>query len=185
MQTPEFTLEALANRVEKLERQYHGLKSEVATEKLVLVDADGKTRATLRTSEGVPGLIFYDRDGSVRAILRAGDEGPALHLLDSKTKAGLELKVGDVGPDVSLFDASGNERLSLRVTPYESGTPGLSMRNANGMDTLTVTSLDNGPSINLSDPANADGNTIVRLTVDDEGPRLMCVREGKFLWFAP
>jgi hypothetical protein len=70
MQSPESSLEGLANRVERLESQYHWLKSEVVTEKLVLVDADGKTRATLRMSEGVPGLIVYDTNGNVCAILR-------------------------------------------------------------------------------------------------------------------
>jgi hypothetical protein len=175
-----------SNRVERLERQYHRIRSELTTEKVVLVDADGKTRATLRMSEGAPGLILYDNDENVCAILRVSDEGPpALHLVHSKTKAGLELKVSDSGPDVSLFDASGKERLRLGVTTYASGTPYLGMLDPNGMQTLMVASLDNGPSINLSDPANADGNTVVRLQVDGDGPLLMCLKDGKFLWSAP
>jgi hypothetical protein len=181
----ESSLEALANRVERLERQYHRIQSELTTEKVVLVDADGKTRATLRMSEGEPGFILYDNDENVCAILRVSDEGPALHLVHSKTKAGLELKVSDSGPDVSLFDASGKERLRLGVTTYASGTPYLGMLDPNGMQTLMVTSLDNGPSINLSDPANANGNTVVRLQVDGDGPQLKCLKDGKFLWYAP
>ena len=150
MHTPEPSLEALANRLGALENQYHSFKSEVLTEKLVLLDAAGKTRATLRMSSGVPSLILYDTNGEVRAILRVDDEGPALHLLDSKTKAGLELKVGESGPDVSLFDANGKQRLDLAGTGFQSGTPYLSLLNADGMQTVTVTSLEEGPSINLS-----------------------------------
>jgi hypothetical protein len=65
------------------------------------------------------------------------------------------------------------------------GTPYLGMLDPNGMQTLMVASLDNGPSINLSDPANADGNTVVRLQVDGDGPQLKCLKDGKFLWYAP
>jgi hypothetical protein len=163
MQSSTSDLQSLVARVERLETQYHWLKSEVVTEKLVLVDAAGKTRATLRMSEGVPGLILYDTNGSVRAILRVSEEGPSLHLLDSKTKGGLELKVGEAGPDVSLFEADGKQRLSLEVTRFESGTPCLALHNANATASVAVTTLESGPSIGLFDPANADGNTSVRI----------------------
>src|SRR5215472_4589582 len=104
MQSSTSDFQSLVARVERLEKQYHWLKSEVVTEKFVLVDADGKTRGTLRMSDDVPNLILYDTNGNVRATLRVSVEGPALHLLDSRTKAGLELRVGEAGPDVSLFD---------------------------------------------------------------------------------
>jgi hypothetical protein len=192
MQTPESTLEALANRIEELERQYQRLKAEVATEKLILVDATGRTRAALRMSDEVPGgvpelaLVLHDTNGNVCLILTVNAKGPSLYLLGSKKTASLELKVTDFGADISLFDENFRQRLALKVIPWESGgVPSLSVRNANGTDTVTQASLDNGPSINLSDPANADGNTIVRLQVDDEGPRLQCLKDGKFLWSAP
>lgn len=207
MQTPESSLETLTERVGQLERQYNSLKSEMVTQKLLLVDSDGKTRAALRMSEGVPSLILYDTNMNVRAVLRVNDDGSALHLLDADTKLGLELRVSDSGPDVSLFDAEGKQRLTLAVTGYESGTPHLGMWNANGMSSVVVTTLDNGPSIALIDPANADGNTGVRLTVDtkegaslscykegkagvwlyadEKGPSLRCSKEGKVLWAAP
>jgi hypothetical protein len=116
MQSTTSEFESLVARVERLEKQYHWLKSETVTEKLVLVDTEGKTRATLRMSGEAPSLILYDPDGNVCAILRVSAEGPALHLLDSKTKAALELRVGEAGPDVSLFDATGKLRLTLEVT---------------------------------------------------------------------
>jgi hypothetical protein len=59
------------------------------------------------------------------------------------------------------------------------------MRNANSTASVVVTTLDNGPSIALIDPANTDGNTSVRLQADNEGPSLLCVKDGKILWSAP
>jgi hypothetical protein len=134
MQTPESTLEALASRVERLEK----LKSEVVTEKIVLVDACGKTRATLRLTDEVPSLILYDADGNVCAILRVSAEGPALHLLGSKTKAGLELTVFKDGPAVSLFDTNGKQRLTVNVAQSDSDIPYLTMRYPNGTPAVVV-----------------------------------------------
>ncbi len=185
MQSPESSLEGLTNRVERLESQYHWLKSEVVTEKLVLVDADGKTRATLRMSEGVPGLILYDTNGNVCAILRVSAEGPSLHLMDSKTKVALELKVGDAGTNVSLFDANGKQRLTLEVTRFESGVPSLSMRGPNGAPCVVVSALEDSPGVCLFDAKNPDGNTSVQITMGREGPSLVCVKDGKVLWSAP
>ena len=70
MATSTSDLQSLVACVEPLERQYHWLKSEIVTEKLVLVDADGKARATLCMSEGSPGLDLYDTNGNKRAFLR-------------------------------------------------------------------------------------------------------------------
>jgi hypothetical protein len=185
MQSSTSDFQSLVARLEKLEQQYQWLKSEVATEKLDLVDVAGKTRATLRMSAGVPSFILYDTNENVRAVLRVSEEGPSLHLLDSETKVGLELRVSEAGPDVSLFDANGKQRLTLQVTRFESGTPYLAMHNANAAHSVVVTTLDNGPSIALVDPANPDGNTSVRLQVDNEGPSLLCIKDGNILWSAP
>jgi hypothetical protein len=185
MATSTSDLQSLLARVERLERQYHWLKSEVVTEKLVLVDGDGKTRATLRTTEGVPSLILYDTDGNVRAILRVSEEGPSLNLLDSKTKAGLELTVGEAGPDASLFDANGKQRLTLEVARFESGVPRLSMSDPNGKASVVVSALEDSPAVCLFDAKNPDGNTSVQITIGCEGLSLVCVKEGKVLWTAP
>ena len=131
--------------------------------------------------EPEPALVLYDADGNVCVILTVNGKGPSLYLLGSKKTASLELNVTDLGADISLFDENFLQRLALKVIPWESGgVPSLNMRNANGMDTVTVTSLDNGPSINLSDSANASGNTGVRLQVDDVGPMCIASRTASF-----
>jgi len=185
---PDF--QSLAARVERLEKQYHWLKSEVATEKLVLVDAEGKTRASLCMPAGVPSLVLHDPEGNVRAILRVSPEGPALHLLDAKTKAGLELTVGDSGPDVSLFDVNGKQRLTFDIASpgksgYESGLPGLIMRDPNGTASVVVRALPHSPSVCLFDTRNTDGNTSIYIAMENEGPSVLCVKAGKVLWSVP
>ena len=98
MQSSNSDLQSLAARVERLEKQYHWLKSEVVTEKFVLVDADGKTRATLCTSEGVPGLGLFDTNGNKRAFLRIGAEGPSFGLIDVDGKERLTLELIELPP---------------------------------------------------------------------------------------
>lgn len=154
--------------MERLEKQYHWLKSEVVTEKLVLVDAEGKTRASLCMPDGVPSLILHDGEGNVRAVLRVSPEGPALHLLDAKTKAGLELTVGDSGPNVSLFDVNGRQRLTQEV--IEAG-PGVKLLNENGRSAVALCALrDSASTVALVDWTDATGHTNLWLTVDSHGP---------------
>jgi len=178
-------LQSLAARVEMLEKQYRWLKSEVVTESFVLVDGNGKVRAALLMSEGVPRLILRDTNGNDRAVLKVEADGPFFQLLDPKTKAGLALATHENGPVVCLIDTNGKRRLTLDISPFESGTPRLVMYNANEHPTVCVTACEDGPSVHLSDPANADGNTSVQVTMGSEGPSLVCVKEGKVLWSAP
>ncbi len=76
MQSSNSDLESLAARVESLEKQNRSLKPEVVTEKPVLMDSDGETRATLCMSEGGPGLNLYDANGKERLTLKVSEWGP-------------------------------------------------------------------------------------------------------------
>jgi hypothetical protein len=205
MQNSTSDLQSLVARLERLESQYQWLKSEVVTEKLVLVDAEGKTRATLRMFEGEPMLGLNDAEGTNRVCLRVSAKGPYLGLFDAKGNTSVVMTAGEHGPAAILYDANGKERLTLEITQFESGTPRLSMHNANGMASVVMTTVDDGPSVGLLDPANPDGNTSVRIQVNSkaahvrarwlgvppghyeepEGPSLLCVKDGKVLWSAP
>jgi hypothetical protein len=136
-------------------------------------------------SERVPRLILRDTNGNDRVVLKVEADGPFLLLLDPKTKASLALATLEDGPVICFVDANGKRRLTLDISPFESGTPRLVMHDANGHPTVCVTTVENGPSVHLSDPANADGNTSVQITMGSEGPSLVCVKEGKVLWSAP
>jgi hypothetical protein len=160
METSNSNLQTLADRVERLEEQYRSLKSEVVTEKFVLMDDDGKTRATLRMFEGGPVLVLYDTNGKQRVSVTARENVSA----------------------VALFDGNGKTRLTLDIVPVGSGAPQLAMYNGNGTADVILMTVDDGPSIALTDPT--DGNTGVRLKVGNEGPSLGCFKDGKVLWSA-
>jgi flagellar biosynthesis/type III secretory pathway chaperone len=81
MDTSYSDFQSLADRVERLEEQYRSLKSEVETERLVLMDANGKTRAALRMFEEGPQLALYDTDGNTCASLKVSPEADCYETL--------------------------------------------------------------------------------------------------------
>jgi len=79
---------------------------------LILLDAEGKTRAML--SVGALGL--YDADGKTRAMLSVGADGPGLGLFDEAGKTRAGLSVGAHGPGLYLADENGTGRVGLTAT---------------------------------------------------------------------
>lgn len=126
-------LEALAGRLDKLERQNRRLKwtvfavpligtaliglvaadpgkdtrkDTVITQNLILQDEKGKTTATLTTEKDGPHFVLYDRKGKVRVRIAADFEGkgPAVFLLDKKDNVRATLRtLEDGGPAFHLF----------------------------------------------------------------------------------
>lgn len=55
----------------------HQSHREIRTEKITLVDGQGKARAALETVQGTwPRLLSYDRNDSVRVMLSGDPDGP-------------------------------------------------------------------------------------------------------------
>ena len=76
-------LEAILDRLDKLEVQVHALVTSPTVEarEFLVRDARGEVRARLEMQEYAPCLIFYDRLGNER--LRIGlrtDGSPAIHI---------------------------------------------------------------------------------------------------------
>lgn len=179
-------LALLAARVERLEKQYSGLKSELVTRKLVIADQDGQTRASMTILEGdVPTLVLNDAGGKASVVLRVSEGGPGIHLIAPQTNATLEVTVNEGGPEISLFDASGKQRMALSVRPLlqELAAPQLIMHNANGTAGVVLSVIGGRGNINLADSANTD--TAIRLQLDGQGPIIVCVRDGRVLWTTP
>ena len=116
-------LDALARRVESLERSNRRLKlfgaaliaaafalvllgwpsagraedkSKNEERDLILKDKDGKARAKLTLIDGEPGLVFYGTDGAARGEIRLAEKGIALrHLQKGRLHTGIGL--GDEG----------------------------------------------------------------------------------------
>ena len=132
-------LQAIVERLEGLERENRRLKRAglavlflaaaglllgqarpsrtVETEKFVLKDVSGNTRAMLGLVEGNALLVLYgsqsDMKKGVLAEVGAGPTGPFLWLFDTQSvlRARLELGAGD--PSHSFFDVDGKPRTEM------------------------------------------------------------------------
>lgn len=97
---------------------------QVRAEAFILVDADGKPRASLLfTPTGEPSLGLTDAAGITRAVLSLTRDQPSLTLTDAagKPRAGLSIG-GDGGPSLAFYDAVGDPQVGLSVM---GGTPNL------------------------------------------------------------
>jgi hypothetical protein len=138
MPTPESSLEALANRVAKLEVQNRRLRKTgiallivaaavivmgqaptrkvIEANEFVLKDADGKTRAWLGIEQTVAQLGVYGPEGKQQGFMHigSGPYGPFIILGDGhgKRRASLDLQSGD-NPTLFFQDASGSTTASL------------------------------------------------------------------------
>jgi len=79
----------------------------VAAKKFLVVDAQGKLRATLCIAEKGPGLWLYDETGAYRAGLGLNEQGAGLTLIDAKGKNRATMCLAEKGPELTLYDENG------------------------------------------------------------------------------
>lgn len=125
----------------------------------VLRDASNKVRAALGLdSAGVPSLALQDQNGQQRVLLALGSDGtPGVVLRDQagRQRAGLTV-AADGSPGLGIFDASGNQRASLAVSADGSTT--LTFDDAKGKRRTAVgMAPDGSPAIYLKD----QGGTVI------------------------
>ncbi|TMJ09310.1 MAG: hypothetical protein E6G99_02915, partial [Bacillati bacterium ANGP1] len=89
----------------------------VRTPALEIVDAGGRTRATLDAVNGKPSLWLYGDDGGRRAGLTVGTGSvPELALLDPQGRQRILLRVGfERAAEIRIADGRGRPRLGLWV----------------------------------------------------------------------
>jgi hypothetical protein len=81
----------------------------VRARSFVVVDGEGRTRATLAVEEDSTRLRLFDEKGTRRASLALTKEGfPGLALFHDGDQPGAILEVGPQGPVLRLHDAKGN-----------------------------------------------------------------------------
>lgn len=141
----DLTLESLAERVNRVERQNRRLRIGVVValllivavaasavslvkarkpkaleaERFVLRDADGKMRADLGlTKEKRPALTLYDAKGTARVSLDLAEEGPSLVMHNAQGKKQVALTTTKHSNSLHISDGNGRRRISLLV-----GTP--------------------------------------------------------------
>ena len=177
----DLTLESLAQRVNRLERQNRRLKAAAITvaaglaaavcmgqmktpdtieaKQFIARDAQGKMRIKLSLNEGAhgiaqPGLTLYDAEGNGRAGLYVGTDGPAFDLTDGKGWAPrLTLSVGEMGqPELYMRNAKGKPRVHLVAWDVEGLESGLGLYDRTIRQRLLLTLADDGqPSLRLLD----------------------------------
>jgi hypothetical protein len=154
---------AIEERLEKLERQNRRMKlaglgavviagafvlmgqarlvhpGTITATKFVLVDAQGRQRATLDMYKGSPILGLFDANGKLRAELAAAPNGPWLQLNDASGNMRAGMDAFSDSPELDLYDANEKPQAMLAVT---SDGPGLQLNDASGFEThIGVTDL--------------------------------------------
>lgn len=89
----------------------------------VLRDAEGRARAQLAESNGVPSLSLYDEAGTVRLALAVDREGPIINLFSPSGQPRAVLAERESRSFLVLRDADGAPRAAIAV--QESGQPSL------------------------------------------------------------
>lgn len=89
--------------------------SVIRAQKIELVDAAGKVRASLKIEEsGETVFRLMDENGSIRVKLGASEDGSGLVLLDNETNPGIHALAKKQGITLTLSDGDGKKRL---ITP--------------------------------------------------------------------
>ena len=175
-----------------------GHSSEVRTERLTLVGADGRPRAALGELAigdlSGTGLVMFDTDGRTPRIAQGVTTGgqSGLVLFDSGGNVRLDLTTGWAGRDdgsvnITGRDQRGTPRFELTFDPTAPGE-GLNLfrlRDANGQARAVVVTLPNGGvAINLGD---REQRLRAQMSIDADGTpelRLLDEREA-VIWRAP
>lgn len=186
--------EGILQRLEKLERQNRRMKlaglgaiviagafflmgqasgprtqDEVRARSFVVVDAQGKPRATLNMYIGQPRLALTDANGITRASVAVSSRGPAVLLADANKKAVALLSVQLNGPRLDLVGVDETQGASFEVSGQG---PGLQLNDANGFET------DIGV-IGLTNPLIGETRTTSAASI------LLFGKDKKVLWSAP
>jgi hypothetical protein len=181
------TLESLAERVRRLERQNRLLRAavllvvtvfaavvcmgqvdtpkELEAERLILRDEAGKARVMLGMTEGGATLELSDAEGWLRLSLGVfEDRRPVLTMLDPEYKERATLGVTEAGPRLELCDAEGESRAGLRVAGDNSV---LEMYDARDALRASLGLTDDGLGLRLADEK---GMLQAGLIVTDDDP---------------
>jgi hypothetical protein len=117
-ETPD--MQAIVERLAKVEKQNRRLRGAglLVVGLACSIVLMGQSAPTSRTLEA-QAFILTDAQGRTRASLRTLTDGPHLALFDANGKLRVDLGVSVDGPVLQLLDQNGNFRVALRVTRYE------------------------------------------------------------------
>jgi|SRR5208337_4731773 len=200
--TPE--LQAITQRLEELEKKVSHLAAlvteqsdpdrTVVARQFIVRDAQGTRRAELGTvflegqqAEENSWLGLFDGNENIRACIGVGggrnlglEEGPWMELYDGLGNVAMEITVHENRPAVRFFSENG--RSTVVVATSELG-PTVMVRNPDGKETLSLSiSLSGQPCLVMED---ANGDSVLKLAVESNGPCLVFGKDNKVYWSAP
>lgn len=90
----------------------------LTTDKLVVVDAQGRARIVLSVAEGVgPSVVLYGDDGAGKAMLALSSSGAMLGMFDAAGRSRLRMGLTEtIGPSLILKDEKDHPRTIVSVT---------------------------------------------------------------------
>lgn len=143
---------------------------ELRAKAIILEDASGRERASLRMLSTGPILVLSTEEGARQVMLTASvDDGPTLMLGNSKRMGSMSLSITNAGSGVFIDDTDGRPRAVLAVT---SDGPGLHLFDENRAIRAIIgagqTTLEGGRRAKLS-----------------ESSLLLLGPAGKPLWASP
>lgn len=198
-----YELQDLARRLEEIEKQVAHLAALVTeqsdkdrtieAQSFVVKDKEARRRAELGmvvsigSEEANPWLGLFDENESLQACMGVGGtgatgpiRGPWFELYNQKGRVGVEIDLNDDNPEVRLFNEEG--KATLAVATSELG-PSVTLCNPDGKQHLSIgISLSGNPSLVMSD---ADGDAVLKISVESYGPRLAIGKDNKVYWSAP
>ncbi|GEM_PF-6516635 len=90
----------------------------LTTDKLVVVDDQGRARIVLSVSDGVgPSVVLYGDDGAGKAMLALSNSGAMLGMFDAAGRSRLRMGLTEtIGPSLILKDEKDHPRTIISVT---------------------------------------------------------------------
>jgi hypothetical protein len=90
----------------------------LTTDKLVVVDAQGRARIVLSVADGVgPSVVLYGDDGAGKAMLALSSSGAMLGMFDAAGRSRLRMGLTEtIGPSLILKDEKDHPRTIVSVT---------------------------------------------------------------------
>ena len=150
-----------------LEKATRAAKGIIQGTTFLLVDSEGRERATLTVTPDGPLLGLADENGKPRAKLTAFKDGPSLDLWDDQGNRRIALHAGKDGPILTLVDENGKGAAGLTVVNKDG--PGLVLADEKGKFRARLAVKKNGPALLLIDE---NGKLRVGLDATKDGPAL-------------
>jgi hypothetical protein len=195
-------LRGIVERLEEVEKQIAHLAAivtehadtdrTVVARQFVVRDERGQRRIELGTVipegqiEESPWLGLFDANENLRACIGVGGrgkhgplEGPWIELYDGLGNVAAEIRVDENRPAIRFFNENG--KTTVAVGTSELG-PSVALVNPNGKESLTLSiSLSGQPWMVMED---ANGDKVLKLAVDSNGPCLLFGKDNKVFWSA-